>query len=225
MRSEQRNSSVHDLCCWSPYFPDEGQVCPRVWSVGLRLQARVQSKQASMWEQGGQGSHCDLSAFLSTVSQPWGLCSAPELSREGWSESGEGAQSSVCSTLHIAACECGEEKELHLFVYFFMATHKPSQIQIKMKSMKTFLTFSLRNVTEDIDHMEMESPCHTYQSSNTASPVFFHRERSPKGHRMGLPHCSVFSKISQMKTQYSPFHVFPTQRNQGYVERLDHNVC
>lgn len=86
-RSEQGNSSVH-----------EGQVCPRVWSVGLRLQAKVQSKQARIWEQGGQASHCDLPAFLSTVSQPWGLCSAPELSREGGSESGGGTQSSACST-------------------------------------------------------------------------------------------------------------------------------
>lgn len=126
MRSEQRNSSVHDLCCWSPYFPDEGQVCPRVWSVDLRLQARVQSKQASMWEQGGQGSHCDLSAFLSTVSQPWGLCSAPELSREGWSESGEGAQSSVCSTLAYSIMWVWR-RERTAFVCLFL--HGNSQTQ------------------------------------------------------------------------------------------------
>lgn len=140
--------------------------------------------------------------------------SAQPLSCQGKDEVslGKGRSHQSAVLLHVAACECGEEKELHLFVYFFMATHKPSQIQIKMKSMKTFLTFSLRNVTEDIDHMEIESPCHTYQSSNTASPVFFHRERFPKGHRMGLPYCSVFSKIRQMKPSS---HIFMSSQLKG----------
>lgn len=37
--------------------------------------------------------------------------------------------------------EGGKERGLHLFVYFLMATYKLSQTQIKIKCMKTFLTF------------------------------------------------------------------------------------
>lgn len=56
--------------------------------------------------------------------------------------------------------------------------------------------------------MEAESPRYTYQSSHTASPVPFQVKDLPKVTKMGLPNCSIFSKISQMENQYSPFHVY-----------------
>lgn len=148
-------------------FPTRDRSGPRVWSAGLRLQAGVQHKQARIWGQEVQGSLHDLPTFLSTASQPQGLCSVPELprrkgSRERWSKSGERVRSSPAMfLLRVAACGSGERENCICFVYFFMATHKPSQTQIKMKYMKTFLTFWLRNVTKYVDWIEIESPCHT----------------------------------------------------------------
>lgn len=212
MRLEQGNSSVHDLCCWTPNFPDEGQVCPRVWTVGLRLQAKVQSKQARIWEQSSQASHCDLAAFLSTVSQPWGLCSAPELSREGWSKPGEGTQSSACST-PICCSMWVWRRERTAFVCLFL--HDNSQTQPstdKNKVHENFPNFLIQECywrhRSDGDRIPMSH----LQSSNTASPMLFHRERSPKAIEWVCLIAQYFLKYTKWKPS---IHLFMSPQLKG----------
>lgn len=151
------------------------------------------------------------------MSQPRGSaqppnCQTERVAGENEVSRGKGALSAWAPVLHVAACGGGKEGGLRLFIYFFMATHKPNQIQIKMKCMKTFLTSWLRNVTKYVDQMEAESPSRSYQSSNAGLPVPFQIGSCPKGRQVCLRYCSVFPKVSQMETQHSPFPPLPSSK-------------
>lgn len=64
---------------------------------------------------------------------------------------------------------------LHLFADFRVATHKLSQIQIRLKCTKT-ADFQIQMDGDTI-------PGPTYQASNTAPFVPFQAERAPRGHQ------------------------------------------
>lgn len=151
------------MLSWEAHLTEKG-ACLSLVRSGYTSQLRVLGdgmRQEPWWTSRWapsktQASHCDLPVFLSTVSHPWGLCSTPERPRrKGSSEirSRSGAHSP-----HPARSSMWGWRKGCLFVCFFMATHKPTPIQIKMKCTKSFLTFWLRNVTKCVYQMETESP-------------------------------------------------------------------